>query len=108
MKKQLRVTGILVILGICLLHPAGTMQSVKAVEDAAAVQLSEENAAQTEDSSDISEMSQLMTAQEDVDMKTAPEDGAEVIRSYQKGDSVFVTGKTPDGWYRVVYQDKEG
>ncbi len=108
MKKQLRVTGILAILGICLLHPAGTMQSVKAVEDAAAVQLSEENAAQTEDSSDISEMSQLMTAQEDVDMKTAPEDGAEVIRSYQKGDSVFVTGKTPDGWYRVVYQDKEG
>lgn len=110
MKKQLRIKGILAIFGICfgLLHPAGTMQSVKAVEDAAAVQLSEENAVQTEDGSGISEMSQLMTAEEDVDMKTAPEEGAEVIRSYQKGDSVFVTGKTPDGWYRVVYQDKEG
>lgn len=94
MKKQVRITGILAVVGICfaLFGTAGNMQYVKALEDAA----------------EISELSQLMTAEETVDMKTAPEDDAEVIMSYQKGDSVFVTGETADGWYRAIYQDKEG
>ncbi len=110
MKKQWRVTKTMAILGICfgLFHPVDNMQAVKAVEDTAVIQLPEENTAQTKDDLGISELSQIMTAEESVDMKTAPEDSAEVIRSYQKGDSVFVTGETADGWYRVVYQDKEG
>lgn len=84
---------------------AKDMQYVKAVEDAAAVQLPDEG---TESGINISEMSQIMTANEDIDMKAAPENSAETIMSYQAGDSVFVTGETADGWYRAIYQDKEG
>ncbi len=57
---------------------------------------------------EVSQMSQIMIADEDVDMKATPEKTAESIMSYQEGDSVFVVGETADGWYRVVYQDKEG
>lgn len=110
MKKQVKIIGILAAAGICfgLSGTTGHMQYVKALEDAAAIQLSEEDASQSEGTVGISELSQLMTAEEPVDMRTMPEESAEVIRSYQAGDSVFVTGETADGWYRVIYQDKEG
>lgn len=58
--------------------------------------------------SDVTELSQIMTADGDVDMKAAPEESAETIMSYGKGASVFVTGECANGWYRVIYQDKEG
>lgn len=66
------------------------------------------HAAESREMPDISELSQIMTAERDVDMKAAPEESAETIKSYEKGASVFVTGETGDGWYRVIYQDKEG
>lgn len=95
MKREIKVKGkgILAVLGIflCLFWTAADMQYVQAAEN--------EN---------VSELSQLMTAEESVEMKAAPEDGAEVIVSYQKGDSIFVTGETADGWYRAMYQDKTG
>ena len=71
-------------------------------------QEAEASVADAERADEIAELSQIMTAVEDVDMKAAPEEGAAVVRSYEKGDSVFVTGRTADGWYRVIYQDLEG
>lgn len=93
MQRQIKAKGMLAVLGIFLglSWAAVNMQSVQAAE-----------------STDISELSQLMTAEETVEMKAAPSDDAEVIMSYQKGDSVFVTGETADGWYRAIYQDKIG
>lgn len=93
MQRQIKAKGMLAVLGIFLglSWAAANMQSVQAAE-----------------STDISELSQLMTAEETVEMKAAPSDDAEVVMSYQKGDSVFVTGETADGWYRVIYQDKIG
>lgn len=110
MKKQVKMIGILAAAGICFGLPGitGHMQYVEALEDAAAIQLSEEDALQSVSAVEVSELSQLMTAEEPVDMKNMPEDNAEIIRSYQAGDSVFVTGETDSGWYRVIYQDKEG
>lgn len=107
MKKQIGVKKVLVTMGILFVLSGGAkdMQYVRAVEDAAAMQLSNES---TEGEMNISELSQLMTADEDIDMKAAPENSAETIMSYQTGDSVFVTGETADGWYRAIYQDKEG
>lgn len=93
MRKQTKVKCTLAILGIMagLFGAAKNMQYVRAAEDV-----------------EISELSQLMTAEESVELKAAPDDGAEVIMSYQKGDFVFVTGETADGWYRAIYQDKIG
>lgn len=93
MKKQIKVKSILAILGMMtiLFGMVGDMHPVQAAEN-----------------EDISELSQLMTAKESVEMRAAPNDGAEVIMSYQKGDFVFVTGETADGWYRAIYQDKTG
>ncbi len=110
MKKEVKIASILAVMGICfgLSGTAGNMQYVNALEDAAAIQLPEEDTLQPGSAAEISELSQLMMAEESVKMKTAPEDNAEVIMSYQKGDSVFVTGETGSGWYRVIYQDKEG
>lgn len=90
MKRKRRVTKVLVTMGILLglICGAKDMRHVRAEE--------------------VSELSQLMTANEDVDMKAAPESNAETIVSYQEGSSVFVTGETADGWYRAIYQDKEG
>lgn len=93
MKKQIKVKSILAILGMIavLFGMVGDRHPVQAAEN-----------------DDISELSQLMTAKENVEMRAAPNDGAEVIMSYQKGDFVFVTGETADGWYRAIYQDKTG
>lgn len=110
MKKQKKVKVVLVTIGIIfgLFGAAKDMQYVKAIEDPAEIQLSDEDMAQPEGEISISELSQLMTADKNVDMKTEPSDSAETIMSYQAGDSVFVTGETADGWYRAIYQDKEG
>ncbi len=93
MQRQIKAKGMLAVLGIFLglSWAAVNIQSVQAA-----------------DNTEISELSQLMTAGEFVELKAAPDDGAEVIMSYQKGDFVFVTGETADGWYRAIYQDKIG
>lgn len=108
MKKGISVGMLLAVAGIlCGILGAG--------KDCALVQAAEGEAQEAEMSvsdaervDEISELSQIMTAVGDVDMKAAPEEGAAVVRSYEKGASVFVTGRTADGWYRVIYQDKEG
>lgn len=51
---------------------------------------------------------QLMTAEQDVDMKAEPNVDAQTIMTYKKGDLVFSTGETANGWYHVIYQDKNG
>ncbi len=50
----------------------------------------------------------LMVAEQDVDMKAEPDADAQTLMTYKKGDLVFVTGETADGWYLVMYQDKNG
>lgn len=110
MKGQIRVKTALAAMGIFfgLFGATKDMQYVEAVEDAAAIQLSDEDMVQPEGGISVSELSQLMMANKDIDMKTEPSGSAETIISYQAGDSVFVTGETTDGWYCVIYQDKEG
>lgn len=95
MKRQARMKMLLAALGISFGLAAVALSPlyVRAEEGSAA---------------DVTELSQLMTANEAVDLKTEPQENAETIHSYQKDDPVFVTGKTADGWYRAVYQGKEG
>ncbi len=66
------------------------------------------DAVQAEEEINVSESGQLMVADEDIDMKTEPSDDAETIVSHKKGDLVFVTGEAAEGWYRAIYQGKEG
>lgn len=54
------------------------------------------------------ETGQLMTAVRKVEMKETPDDEADTIMTYEKGSSVFAIGESADGWYRVIYQEKEG
>ncbi len=51
---------------------------------------------------------QLMVAEQDVDMKAEPDAKSQTLMTYKKGDLVFSTGETADGWYLVMYQDKTG
>ena len=76
-------------LALCYMLPL----AVRAKEDAAA---------------QIAECSVIMTAAEDLDAKESPDASSETVVSYRKGDSIFVTGELPDGWYRVQYQDTTG
>lgn len=61
-----------------------------------------------QDESQITSYNQLMVAEQKVDMKAEPAVDATTLMTYQKGDLVFVTGETADGWYLVMYQDKNG
>ena len=108
MKKRIFVGRLLTVAGI-LFGILGSGKECAFVQAAAGeVQEAEMSVSDAEKVNGIAELSQIMTAVEDVDMKAAPEEGAAVVRSYEKGDSVFVTGRTEDGWYRVIYQDLEG
>ena len=108
MKKRIFVVRLLAVAGI-LSGILGAGKDCAFVQAAAGEgQEAEASVADAERADEIAELSQIMTAVEDVDMKAAPEEGAAVVRSYEKGDSVFVTGRTADGWYRVIYQDLEG
>ena len=108
MKKRIFVGRLLTVAGI-LFGILGSGKECAFVQAAAGeVQEAEMSVSDAEKVNGIAELSQIMTAVEDVDMKAAPEEGAAVVRSYEKGDSLFVTGRTEDGWYRVIYQDLEG
>ncbi len=56
----------------------------------------------------ITELNQVMVADEAFEAKELPDDNSASVITYQSGQSVFVTGETADGWYKVSYQDKEG
>lgn len=53
-------------------------------------------------------LNQFMTAQERVEAKASPDDGAETVITYETGDTIFITGETGDGWYTVLYQGTTG
>lgn len=96
---------LLIIIGVFII----CMGSVKTVLTARAEEAAKANVtAEEADSGNVTELGRLMTADRDVDMKAAPEEAAEIIMSYKKGNSVFATEETANGWYRVIYQDKEG
>ena len=62
-----------------------------------------------EDSGDFSvtELNQVMTIAQDCSVYESPsEDSA--VRDYTAGSSVWVTGETQNGWYRISYQESEG
>ena len=61
-----------------------------------------------EDSADaVSELNQIMTVQEDCDARELPKEDAPAAHHYTSGESVWVTGETQDGWYRISYQGQE-
>lgn len=55
-----------------------------------------------------SQTGQVMTTQQQIDVKAEPDEKSETVFSYQAGDWIYVTGQTEDGWYIVYYQDKTG
>lgn len=57
---------------------------------------------------EISELNQVMTAKDKLDIKETPDDNSITVMTFEKGDAVFVAGETADGWYKVSYQDKAG
>ena len=61
-----------------------------------------------QDESQTKSYNQLMVAERDVDMKAEPDADAQTLMTYKKGDLVFSTGETADGWYLVIYQDING
>lgn len=61
----------------------------------------------TEDNS-ITELNFIAAAVGEVDARETPDGSAPVVISYHDGDSIYVTGETADGWYRVRYQDLIG
>ena len=74
---------------------------------AQAAQEAQETDTMQDESQPISH-NQLMVAEQDADMKAEPDADAQTLMTYKKGDLVFSTGETGDGWYLVIYQDKTG
>lgn len=56
----------------------------------------------------VTPISLLMTAAGYVEAKSVPDEGAEIVITYDAGASVYVIGETSGGWYQVSYQDKVG
>lgn len=50
----------------------------------------------------------LMQAAQDTEAKAGPDASSETVWSYEKESPVFVAGEAGEGWYLVIYQDKEG
>lgn len=104
--KGIPVKSMLAIAGI-LYGLAGMEQSAiyaQAAQDGQAAQ----GIGSMQETIEVTELSQIMVAERDADMKAAPKEDAETLMTYEKGALVFATGETADGWYRVTYQDKEG
>lgn len=92
--KGLLKRTVLLFTMCCLLF--GMSVSVRAKE---AVRDSEEG---------ITALNQIMVATETVEAKETPDQAAAVMITYEKDSTVFVTGETADGWYRVSYQNMIG
>ena len=63
--------------------------------------------AQEDSAAAVSELNQIMTVQEDCDARELPKEDAPAAHHYTSGESVWVTGETQDGWYRISYQGQE-
>ena len=98
-----KMKQVLIIVGM-LYGIFGMKSSVRCVQ---AAQVTQE-AGVMQDESQTTEYNQLMAAERDVAMKAEPDVDAQTLMTYKKGDLVFVTGETADGWYLVIYQDKTG
>lgn len=77
--------------------------SVKAAQDAEAVQENEDAAVPA-----LSENGLILKVEKDVDMKAEPEKSAETLKTFEQGSLVFAMGEATDGWYHVLYQGMEG
>lgn len=56
----------------------------------------------------ITALNQIMVATEAAEAREIPDESAAVAITYEKDATVFVTGETADGWYRVSYQNITG
>lgn len=61
-----------------------------------------------EQETEVTELNQIMVADEAVEAKEMPDPNSKTVITYEGGKHVFVIGETSDGWYKVSYQDKEG
>ena len=66
------------------------------------------NAAAEDSSDEITQMNQIMTISVDCTAKEEPDENATSVMEYTAGASVWITGETKNGWYKVSYQGKEG
>ncbi len=57
---------------------------------------------------EVTELSQIMIAENETSVRQMPNEQGEIVHTYDSGAPVYVTGKTDNGWYRVLYQDIEG
>ena len=83
---------------MCFFHPAICANAAQSDE------ITQEN----QNSTEISELSQIMVANEVATMKSEPDNSSETLMTYDKDALVFVIGETTNGWYFVTYQEKEG
>lgn len=65
---------------------------------------------ETQESGDMEmpEQGVVLKAEKRTEMKASPEKTAETLMTFQAGDLIFAVEEMADGWYRVIYQDKEG
>ena len=50
----------------------------------------------------------VLKAEKRTEMKASPEKTAETLMTFQAGDLIFAVEEMENGWYRMIYQDKEG
>lgn len=118
MRKGMAIAG---MVGICLgiLGSGRTVMDVSASSDTALIQaevlpqtrlVSQANPVPEAGAGadNMTSLSQIMSADRNVDMKAEPAEESETLMTYEEGALLFVTGETEDGWYRVIYQDKVG
>lgn len=107
-KLKLLLASAVIIYGLTV--TGGNVIYVEAAEEVKTEQNAdaEQNLETSQNAVEITELSQIMVAEETVDMKAEPNANAGTLMTYEKGALVFATGETADGWYRVTYQDKEG
>lgn len=56
----------------------------------------------------VTTISNLMMATEDITVRTEKNNKADELVTYHEGDTVFVTGQTDDGWYTISYRGQMG
>lgn len=60
------------------------------------------------ESMEVTELSQFMTAKVEVEAKAEPDEKAETVITFDAGSTIYVTGQTSDGWLIVSYQGQTG
>lgn len=101
---------LLLVIGICLLPvSAGRVTAAAGVQAAGDVRAAAVGAQPDEaaEPADI-QTATMMEALDKVNVRTAPDTGADILGQLEQGDKLFAVELTKEGWYRVVYEGETG